>query len=194
MAQKIAVTGDINGKLTEFFEKLSALQSKQNFAFAIIAGNLFAGNLFAGNLFAGNLFAGNLADSDTASSEEAEDLAKLINGEIEVPVATYFTVGKRPLPEAVIEKLNSNDGELCPNLIALGRKGERPCRCILRRKASFTAQNTATRTLTRRRATTRRISWSHPSGQPAFAMAPGYPSTDPHSLPHQKACQNCAQP
>jgi hypothetical protein len=123
MAQKIAVTGDINGKLTEFFEKLSALQSKQNFAFAIIAGNLFAGNLFAGNLFAGNLFAGNLADSDTASSEEAEDLAKLINGEIEVPVATYFTVGKRPLPEAVIEKLNSNDGELCPNLIALGRKG-----------------------------------------------------------------------
>lgn len=108
MSQKIAVTGDINGKLTEFFKKLSALQSKQNFAFAIVAGNLFAGNL---------------SDSDTASAEEAEDLTKLIKGEIEVPVATYFTVGKRPLPDAVIEKLNSSDGELCPNLIALGRKG-----------------------------------------------------------------------
>jgi hypothetical protein len=108
MSQKIVVTGDINGKLSEFFAKLSALQSKQKFAFAIIAGNLFAGNLSS--------------DSGT-SSQEAEDLAKLIRGDIQVPVATYFTVGKRPLPDAVIEKLNSNDGELCPNLIALGRKG-----------------------------------------------------------------------
>jgi hypothetical protein len=42
MAQKIVVTGDINGKLSEFFTKLSTLQSRQQFAFAIIAGNLFA--------------------------------------------------------------------------------------------------------------------------------------------------------
>jgi len=104
MSQKIVVTGDINGKLSEFFTKLSTLQSRQNFAFAIIAGNLFA-------------------DSDSTSSEEAEDLAKLIKGDIQVPVSTYFTVGRRALPEAVVEKLNSSDGELCPNLIALGRKG-----------------------------------------------------------------------
>ena len=104
MSQKIVVTGDINGKLSEFFAKLATLQSRQNFAFAIIAGNLFA-------------------DSDATSPEEAEDLAKLIKGEIQVPVGTYFTIGKRSLPEAVIEKLNSSDGELCPNLIALGRKG-----------------------------------------------------------------------
>lgn len=104
MAQKIVVTGDINGKLSEFFTKLSTLQSRQQFAFALIAGNLFA-------------------DADATSPSEAEDLAKLIKGEIEVPVTTYFSVGKRALPEAVVEKLNSNDGELCTNLIALGRKG-----------------------------------------------------------------------
>ncbi|KAM0719088.1 hypothetical protein Q7P37_004993 [Cladosporium fusiforme] len=104
MAQKIVVTGDINGKLSEFFSKLSNLQSRQQFAFALIAGNLFA-------------------DPDSITSEEAEDLAKLINGEIEVPVSTYFSIGKRALPQTVIEKLNSSDGELCTNLIALGRKG-----------------------------------------------------------------------
>jgi hypothetical protein len=104
MAQKIVVTGDINGKLSEFFTKLSALQSRQQFAFALIAGNLFA-------------------DSDTITPSEAEDLAKLIKGEIEVPVTTYFSVGKRALPDTVVEKLNSSDGELCTNLIALGRKG-----------------------------------------------------------------------
>lgn len=104
MAQKIVVTGDINGKLSEFFTKLAGLQSKQNFAFALISGNLFA-------------------DADATSPSEADDLAKLIKGEIGVPVATYFSIGNRQLPETVVEKLNSSDGELCPNLIALGRKG-----------------------------------------------------------------------
>lgn len=104
MAQKVVVTGDINGKLSEFFTKLSALQTRQQFAFAIIAGNLFA-------------------DPETTSPSEAEDLSKLIKGEIEIPVTTYFSVGRRTLPETVIEKLNSSDGELCTNLIALGRKG-----------------------------------------------------------------------
>lgn len=104
MAQKIVVTGDINGKLSEFFTKLSTLQSRQQFAFALIVGNLFA-------------------DPDGTTSDEAEDLAKLIKGEIEVPVTTYFSIGRRALPETVVEKLNISDGELCTNLIALGRKG-----------------------------------------------------------------------
>ena len=104
MAQKIVVTGDINGKLSEFFTKLSTLQSRQQFAFALIAGNLFA-------------------DPEAISPDEAEDLAKLIRGEIEIPVTTYFSIGRRALPDSVVEKLNSSDGELCTNLIALGRRG-----------------------------------------------------------------------
>lgn len=104
MAQKIVVTGDINGKLSEFFTKLSTLQTRQQFAFAIIAGNLFA-------------------DPETTSTGDAEDLARLIKGEIEVPVTTYFSVGRYALPDTVVERLNSSDGELCTNLIALGRKG-----------------------------------------------------------------------
>lgn len=104
MAQKIVVTGDINGQLNQFFTKLSTLQARQQFAFAIIAGNLFA-------------------DPENISAQEAEELAKLVKGEIEVPVTTYFSIGHRALPSIVIEKLQSNDGELCTNLIALGRKG-----------------------------------------------------------------------
>lgn len=104
MSHKVVVTGDINGKLSDFFSKLSTLQSRQQFAFALIAGNLFA-------------------DPDTITPDEAEDLAKLIKGEIEVPVTTYFSIGRRALPQTVIDKVNSSDGELCTNLIALGRKG-----------------------------------------------------------------------
>lgn len=104
MAQKIAVTGDINGQLSTFFVKLTALQAKQNFAFVLIAGELFA-------------------DPDVVQSKDSEDLAKLIKGEIEVPVTTYFSVGRRGLPSSVVDKLNSSDGELCPNLIALERRG-----------------------------------------------------------------------
>ena len=96
------VIGDVDGKF-DVFTKLAALQKKQNFAFAIIAGNLFA-------------------DPATATDEENEQTAKLIRGEIEVPLPTYFAIGPRELPSSVVEKLESNEGQLCENLTALGRK------------------------------------------------------------------------
>ncbi|KAI7073451.1 hypothetical protein KC352_g42287, partial [Hortaea werneckii] len=77
MASKLVVIGDVDGKLN-VFTKLAALQKKQNFAFAIIAGNLFA-------------------DPATATDEENEQTAKLIKGEIEVPLPTYFAIGTREL-------------------------------------------------------------------------------------------------
>ena len=97
------VVGDINGRLSGFFEKLSTLQIKQNFAIAIVAGDLFA-------------------DAETATQAEADDVDKLLNGEIEVALPTYFAIGSRALPKPVIERLESGDGELCPNLTALGRR------------------------------------------------------------------------
>lgn len=97
------VLGDINGRLSEVFGKLKGLHAKQSFGFAIIAGNL-------------------LTDPETATEAENEAITKLIEGTIEVPLPTYFTLGRRNLPRAVIEKLESNDGELCPNLFVLGRK------------------------------------------------------------------------
>ena len=97
------VIGDVNGRLSEVFGKLSALHAKNSFDFAIVAGNLFA-------------------DQDLVSDAESEELSKLLNGKIEVPLPTYFSLGTRTLPPSVIERLDSNDGELCPNLTILGRK------------------------------------------------------------------------
>lgn len=105
MADKIysVVIGDVNGSLCEVFGKLTTLHKKQNFAFAIIAGNLFA-------------------DPATSSDEQNQQVAKLLQGAIEIPLTTYFALGRRSLPSAALDKLESNAGELCPNLIALGRK------------------------------------------------------------------------
>lgn len=97
-----AVIGDIDGQLSVVFGKLAKLQAKQQFAFAIIAGNLFA-------------------EPDRSTEADVEDLVKLIEGQIEVPLPTYFALGKRPLPDAVVQRLKANDGELCSNLSILGR-------------------------------------------------------------------------
>ena len=97
------VIGDVNGRLSDLFGKLSQLHSRQSFAFAIVAGNLFA-------------------DSKTASEAQNDEVSQLINGDIEVPLPTYFALGTHDLPSAVIEKLESGDGEVCPNLSILGRK------------------------------------------------------------------------
>lgn len=104
MASKVAVAGSVNGRLIGFFGKLAQLQAKQNFAFAIIAGDL-------------------CADQDSASEAEHFEVKKLLSGEIAVPVTTYFAIGRRELPEEVVAHLKAHDGELCPNLFALGRKG-----------------------------------------------------------------------
>ncbi|KLJ12827.1 hypothetical protein EMPG_12195 [Blastomyces silverae] len=83
------------------FTKLAKLQAKQNFAFAIIAGDLFG---------------------DGSSEEELKDIAGLLSGTIAVPLPTYFTVGNHPIPARIIEKIESDD-EVCTNLYFLGRRG-----------------------------------------------------------------------
>lgn len=100
---KIIVLGHVNGQLSDSFGKLARLHAKQSFSFAIIAGNLFS------------------HPSDTNESER-DQVKELLNGEIEVPLTTYFSLGSRPLPSEVVEKLTNNEGELCPNLFVLGRK------------------------------------------------------------------------
>lgn len=95
--------GGVHGRISEVFEKVSSLNVKHSFSFAVIAGNLFAA-------------------PDRAGDIENEQVTKLLKGEIEVPVPTYFALGDRPFPAAVVEKITSDGGELCPNLSVLGRK------------------------------------------------------------------------
>ncbi|KAF7875265.1 hypothetical protein EAF04_002437 [Stromatinia cepivora] len=100
MASKIIVLGDVNGHIRNAFTKLTSLQLKNNFAFAIVAGNLFPG----------------------AEDTEADDtVTDLISGKIPIPLPTYFTVGSSPLPKRIIEKIEK-DEEICPNLHYLAKR------------------------------------------------------------------------
>ena len=75
--------GEINGQLKPVLTKLATLQSKNNFAFALVVGNLFS-------------------DDDDAVSD-------LLAGNISIPLPTYFTVGTSPLPPRIIEKIEKDE-------------------------------------------------------------------------------------
>ena len=45
-----------------------------------------------------------------------------MQGKIEVSIPTYFSVGKQPLPQKVLDKLETSEDELCPNLHFIGKR------------------------------------------------------------------------
>ena len=99
-----AVVGSIQGRLNTVFSKLSGLHKKIVFSTAIVVGDLFA-------------------EPGRATSEDEDNVTKLLDGEITVPLTTYFTLGDYRLPTKVLEKLeSSDDGEVCPNLYFLGKR------------------------------------------------------------------------
>ncbi|PGH19223.1 hypothetical protein AJ80_04088 [Polytolypa hystricis UAMH7299] len=101
MASKIVVIGSVNCSIKDVFTKLAKLHAKQNFAFAIILGDLFG---------------------DGSDEGELDEIMALLQGTISVPLPTYFTVGNNMIPERIVEKLQSDD-EVCENLYYLGRRG-----------------------------------------------------------------------
>ncbi|KAF2195010.1 CwfJ domain-containing protein [Zopfia rhizophila CBS 207.26] len=103
MACKILVVGDVNGQFPAVFQKISGLHAKNSFAFALVVGNLFA-------------------SPETATDEDAANIKSLIDGKIDVPLTIYFALGNHALPAAIIEKLESSDGEVCSNLYFLGKR------------------------------------------------------------------------
>ncbi|KAF1930320.1 uncharacterized protein M421DRAFT_3398 [Didymella exigua CBS 183.55] len=103
MASKIMVIGDVDGQFKAVFQKVNALHAKNNFAFALIVGNLFA-------------------STESSSDVTGRDVQSLIDGKIEVALPTYFALGGRALPPAAVEKLQSSDDELCHNLHFLGKR------------------------------------------------------------------------
>lgn len=52
-----------------------------------------------------------------------DDEHKLITGAIKVPFPIYFSLGKRPLPPKILEKVENSNGEVCENLFFLGNRG-----------------------------------------------------------------------
>lgn len=98
------MTGAVTGRLSEVFEKISRLHTKTSFSLAIILGDLFA-------------------DPTKTSPEDETSLTALMNGEINIALPTYFTLGKFTLPQKIVDKLENSDGdEICPNLYFLGKR------------------------------------------------------------------------
>ncbi|KAL8896429.1 MAG: hypothetical protein Q9207_007708 [Kuettlingeria erythrocarpa] len=103
MTSKIIVVGAVEGAFPAVLEKISKLHAKNSFSLAIFLGDFFP-------------------DPENRTGEDNANLSALIEGNIVVPLPTYFTVGKHPIPAPVIEKLESSDNELCPNLYFLGKR------------------------------------------------------------------------
>lgn len=97
MAPKIFVFGHVNGQLESAFSKLTTLHAKNDFALALVTGNLFS------------------ADEDDDSTRA------LLDGRISVPCPTYFTVGSKALPKSVVKRIEA-DEEIAPNLHYLGKR------------------------------------------------------------------------
>ena len=116
------VLGSVNGQFTAAFKKLAALHAKNQFACCIATGNLFGTDD---------------DNNDDNDSDNDSELERLLSGQIEVPVTTYFTVGTRPFPARIAKRLeqaaeetaDGGDGgdaadgnEICPNLHYLGKR------------------------------------------------------------------------
>lgn len=97
------MVGAVEGAFPAVLEKISKLHAKNSFSLAIFLGDFFA-------------------DPENRTGEDDANLSALIGGNIVIPLPTYFTVGKHPIPAPVIEKLESSDDELCPNLYYLGKR------------------------------------------------------------------------
>ncbi|KAJ5102662.1 hypothetical protein N7532_003191 [Penicillium argentinense] len=101
MTLKIIVLGSLNCQLRAAFTKLTKLHAKQNFSCAILVGNVFG---------------------DGTTESDAEEISALLSGLITVPIPTYFTLGDKPLPPRIVERIEA-DGEVCPHLYFLGKRG-----------------------------------------------------------------------
>ena len=56
-------------------------------------------------------------------SDEDEYFQRLISGEVEIPASTYFSIGRRELPETV-KMLIGHGGQVCENLYFLGKSSD----------------------------------------------------------------------
>lgn len=92
------VLGSLNGNLEPAFKKLSTLHSKNNFALALLTGDVFT--------------------PETPDST----IDALLKGTIEISLPTYFTIGNHALPERIAAKVEAEE-EICSNLHFLGKRG-----------------------------------------------------------------------
>ncbi|OAQ72500.1 CWFJ domain-containing protein [Pochonia chlamydosporia 170] len=96
-APKIIVLGSLNGQLEPALKKLATLHAKNSFSLAILTGDVF-----------------------TPSTDDAT-VSALLDGTLEVPLPTYFTIGTHSLPPRIATKVEAEE-EICHNLHFLGKR------------------------------------------------------------------------
>ncbi|KAF4123930.1 Protein similar to CwfJ C-terminus 2 [Geosmithia morbida] len=97
-APKIIVLGSLNGdNLSPALKKLATLHSKNRFTLAILTGDVFS-----------------------PATDDAT-ITALMDGTLEVPLPTYFTVGNHELPARIAAKVEA-DEDVCANLHFLGKR------------------------------------------------------------------------
>ncbi|KAF8743505.1 Zinc knuckle, partial [Rhizoctonia solani] len=101
---KVLVVGSAFGSVSSLFEKVSAIDKKHGkFSVLLCTGDFFSGPV---------------------SLEGAPDeVSLLLDGKITVPMTTYITQGEYKLPPKVLAKVAETGGEICPNVIYLGKAG-----------------------------------------------------------------------
>ncbi|KAF4991142.1 hypothetical protein FGRMN_8010 [Fusarium graminum] len=96
-APKIIVLGSLNGQLEPAFKKLATLHSKNSFSMAILTGDVFS------------------------ATQDDGSVTALLDGTLQVPLPTYFTVGNHPLPPRIAAKVEAEE-DICENLHFLGKR------------------------------------------------------------------------
>lgn len=124
-ARSSLVVGDVDGSYKAAFAKIAALNAKNSFALAIIAGTWGPFSVHSRHARAAPETltpAGNLFGSADVEDGRDGDLSDLLGNRISVPLPTYFALGRTALPPRVIERLVTGDGEVCENLFFLGKR------------------------------------------------------------------------
>ncbi|KAF4965434.1 hypothetical protein FSARC_6767, partial [Fusarium sarcochroum] len=96
-APKIIVLGSLNGQIEPAFKKLATLHSKNSFSMAILTGDVFS------------------------ATHDDDAVTALLDGTLQVPLPTYFTIGNHPLPPRIVAKVEAEE-EICENLHFLGKR------------------------------------------------------------------------
>ncbi|KAI9102508.1 hypothetical protein DFS34DRAFT_396038 [Phlyctochytrium arcticum] len=102
---KLLVVGGLNGFFSAGFSKIASINKKHGpFDLLLCVGDFF----------------GSDDDQSTGGNDELE---KLMNGQIKVPLAAYIVGSKSRFPKDISEKIKSNHGEICQDLAYIGNHG-----------------------------------------------------------------------
>lgn len=108
MVAKVIVSGSVNGKFPDLFRRISALHLKNNFNLALVLGDLFAAR-------------GTTETTAEQQQQQQQSIRELLDGRIKVPLPTYFSYWRNPIPDEVKERLRGGSGEVCENLFYLDK-------------------------------------------------------------------------